>query len=134
LPESFDTSINFGARELVFELGNAAFVQRLRFLGGVIFRIFGQVAMGTRFRNGLNDPRTLFLLATAQLFFERGIARGGHGNLVHIRCLSKIHLRAEDGPSAPDTKNPRPRGRNPASRTAGIQENEGERSRPPLVS
>ena len=82
-PESFDTSMNFGARELVLELGDAAFVQRLRFLRRVIFGVLGQVAVGARVGDLLNDARPLHLLAVLELGLKRRVALRRHRNLVH---------------------------------------------------
>ncbi len=46
-----------GARQLVLELGDAALVERLRFLGGVIFGVLRQVAVRARVGDLLDDAR-----------------------------------------------------------------------------
>ena len=56
-----------GARELVLELGDAALVERLRFLGGVIFSVLRQVAVRARVGDLLNDAGPLDLLAMLEL-------------------------------------------------------------------
>jgi hypothetical protein len=59
----------------------------------MVFSIFGKIAMRAGFRNGLDDARTLFLLAPAQLFLERLESSGGHRDLVH-----HLFLPAADSP------------------------------------
>src|SRR6478609_11788193 len=66
-----------GARKLVLQLGDAAFVVGLLFLGGVIFCVLRQIAMGARLRDVLDDARTLHLLALLQLIFQGGVTAGG---------------------------------------------------------
>ena len=61
---------HLGARELVLELGDAALVVRLLFLGGVILRVLRQVAMGARVGDLLDDPRAFHRLALLELVFE----------------------------------------------------------------
>ena len=61
---------HLGAGDEIFQLVHAAFIEALRFLGGMILRVFGQVAMGARFRNRFDDARTLFLLTPAQFFLQ----------------------------------------------------------------
>ena len=56
---------NFGARQLVFKLGDAAFIERLGFLRGVIFGILRKIAMRARVGDLLDDPRPLFLAGNA---------------------------------------------------------------------
>ena len=46
-----------GARELVLKLGDAALVERLLLLGGMIFGILRQVAVRARVGDLLNDAR-----------------------------------------------------------------------------
>src|SRR5262249_33657005 len=48
---------HLGARELVLELGDAAFVVRLLFLGGVILGVLRQVAVGAGIGDLLDDAR-----------------------------------------------------------------------------
>src|SRR5579871_346396 len=72
-----------GARELVLQLGYAALVVRLLFLRGVILRVFRQVAMRARFRDVLDDARTILGLAPLQFFRQGGMAGRGHRNLFH---------------------------------------------------
>src|ERR1043166_2157709 len=71
------------ARELVLELGDRALVERLRFFGGVILRVLGQVTVRTRVGDLLDDAGALDLLAVLELLLEHGIARGRHWKLVH---------------------------------------------------
>src|ERR1700722_8540882 len=74
---------DIGARELVFELGNAAFVMRLLFFRGVIFRVLGKIAMRARLRDMLDNARAILRLAFLQLDLQRCVAAGGHRNLFH---------------------------------------------------
>src|SRR3954471_1353212 len=67
-----------GARELVLKLGDGALVERLLLLGGVILRVLGEVAMGARLRDLLDDPRTFDLLAVLEIGLEHGVTRSGH--------------------------------------------------------
>ena len=66
-PESFETSMTSARAELVLEFGDAAFIEGLRFLGGVIFGVLRQVAMRARVGDLLNDARPLDLLAVLEL-------------------------------------------------------------------
>src|SRR5207342_2836627 len=72
-----------GARQLVLELGDAALIERLRFLRGVIFGVLRQVAVRARVGDLLDDAGPLNLLAMLELGFERRIAGGRHRNLFH---------------------------------------------------
>src|SRR5579859_1036017 len=80
---------HLGAGELVLELGDVAFVERLRLFGGMIFGVLRKIAVGARVGDLLNDARPLDLLALPQLGLQRGIARRGHRNLVHRSRTSK---------------------------------------------
>ena len=66
---------HLGARELVLELGDAALVERLRFLGGVIFGVLRQVAVRARLGDLLNDARPFDLLALLQFVLQHGSSR-----------------------------------------------------------
>ena len=88
------------ARQFVLEFGNAPLVQGLRFLGGVIFRVLGQIAMRARFGDRLDDARTLDLLAPLQLLFEGDMAARRHGELVHAHSLSRLNLKNASPSSA----------------------------------
>ena len=46
---------HFGAADLVFEFHHPAFDEAWLLLGGVIFGVFRQIAMGTRFRDHADD-------------------------------------------------------------------------------
>ena len=72
-----------GARELVLELGDGAFVERLLLLGGVILGVLRQVAVGARLRDLLDDARPLDLLAVLEFGLEHGVTRRGHRNFVN---------------------------------------------------
>jgi hypothetical protein len=61
---------DLGARDQVLDFADAAFIVALGFLGGMVFGIFRQVAMGARFGNCLDDARALFLLTPAQFFLQ----------------------------------------------------------------
>src|SRR6202043_2777521 len=74
---------DFGARQLVLELGDAALVERLRFLGGMIFGVLREIAVGARIGDLLDDARTLHLLAVLELGLERRIPVRSHRYLVH---------------------------------------------------
>jgi len=96
---------DFGARELVLELGDVALVERLRFLGGVIFGVLGQIAVGPGVRDLLDDARPLDLLAMFQFGLERGVTRPRHGNFVHRSqtskpAKSKLASRSDHRPAA----------------------------------
>src|SRR5580692_7512410 len=79
---------DLGARQLVLELGDAALVERLRFLGRVIFGILRKIAVRARIGNLLDDARALSLLAMLELGLECRIARRRHGNFIHCRTTS----------------------------------------------
>src|SRR5579863_10423492 len=72
-----------GARKLVFQLGDAALVERLRFFGGVILSVLRKVAMGARVGDLLDDARALHLLAVFELSSEGAVALRRHWNFVH---------------------------------------------------
>src|SRR6185437_15748295 len=72
-----------GARQLVFEFGDAPLVERLLLLGGVIFGVLRQVAVRARVGDLLDDARPLDRLAVLELGLERRIAGRRHWNLVH---------------------------------------------------
>src|SRR5262245_49069816 len=74
---------DFGAREPILELGDAALVKRLGLFGSVILGVLRQVAMRARIRDLLDDARPLDLLAVLELVLEHGVARRRHRNLVH---------------------------------------------------
>src|SRR6516162_563427 len=79
-----------GARELVLKLGYAAFVVRLLFLRGVIFRVLGQVAMRARLGDVLNDARTLHRLPLLQFVRQRSMADRSHRNLFnHLSSFNR---------------------------------------------
>jgi hypothetical protein len=79
---------DIGARKLVLQLGDTAFVVGLLFLRGVIFRILRKVAMRARFRDMLDDARTLHRLALLQFNLKGGITAGRHRNLFHHSLTS----------------------------------------------
>src|SRR5450631_4583217 len=74
---------NVGARKLVLQLGDPAFIMGLLFLGGVILRILRKVAMRARLGDMLDDARTIHRLALLQFNLEGGITARGHRNLFH---------------------------------------------------
>ena len=74
---------HLGPRDQVFQFAHPAFIVALGFLGGVIFGIFRKVAMGARFRNRFDDPRTLFLLAPAKLLVQLGKTTLRHRNFFY---------------------------------------------------
>src|SRR5712664_857933 len=79
---------NIGARKLVLQLGDTAFVVGLLFLRGVILRVLRKVAMRARLGDMLDDARTLHRLALLQFDLKCGITAGGHRNLFHHPSLS----------------------------------------------
>src|SRR3981081_733495 len=74
---------DIGARKLVLQLGDTAFVVGLFFLGGVILRVLRKVAMRARLGDMLDDARTLHRLALLQFDLKRGITARRHRNLFH---------------------------------------------------
>src|SRR3954447_21487946 len=82
-----------GARQLVLELGDAALIVRLLFLGGVIFGVLRQVTVRARIRDMRDDARTVLRLPLLQLGLQRGIAGCGHRNLLGHRFSSFISCR-----------------------------------------
>ena len=74
---------DLGSRHAILDLGDAALDPALPILGGVILRVFGEVAMRARFADGGRDRRPLLRLETPQLFVEGMEALGGHRYLVH---------------------------------------------------
>jgi hypothetical protein len=73
------------AAELRFHFLDAAFDERLLFLGGVVFGVFRQVALGTRLGDGVDHRRTLDGLEALQLFLQEFGATLGNRNGAH--CL-----------------------------------------------
>ena len=76
---------HFGAADLVFQFHDAAFDEALAFLGGVIFGILRQIAMGARFRDRLDDLMAVHVLEPVQLVFQGLEARSRHRNFFHHR-------------------------------------------------
>src|SRR6185312_2872173 len=105
---------DIGAREFVLDLGNAALIMRLLLLGGVIFRVFGEIAMRARFGNMLDDTRALDRLALLQLVLKRGIAESGHRYLFHHLPSSFNLMRANRGARTNAESEPAHGGRVPA--------------------
>jgi hypothetical protein len=85
---------HFGARKLVLELGDATLVVRLGFLGGVIFGVLGEVAVGARSGNELDDPRPLSARAQqARRIYRIGLWRVA----MRVRRLA-AHVTARSSP------------------------------------
>ncbi len=70
--------------ELVLEVGDARLGDALLLLGGMIFGILRQIAVGARFGDLLDDARALDGLEILDLSLKRSIALRGHRHLVHI--------------------------------------------------
>src|SRR5262249_49013552 len=66
---------HLGAREPILKLGDAAFVERLLLLGGVVLSVLRQVAVRARVGDLLDDARALDLLAVPELVLQNGITR-----------------------------------------------------------
>ena len=62
---------DLGRAELALNLGDTALVEALLFLGRVVFRVFLEIAMRTRFLDGRDDSRTFGLLQPCQLVAQR---------------------------------------------------------------
>ena len=75
-------------RQLVLEVGHARLGDALLLLGGVIFRVLGEIAMGPGVGDLLDDPRALDGLEMLDLGLECCIALRGHRHLVHLRQSS----------------------------------------------
>src|SRR6185312_5762785 len=74
---------DLGPRDEILKFADAAFVEALLLLGGVIFGIFGKVAVRARLGDRLDDARPLLLLAPAQFFLQRFEPFACHRDLVH---------------------------------------------------
>src|SRR5208282_1974551 len=74
---------DFGARELVLELGDAALVERLRLLRRVVLGVLREIAMGPRVGDLLDDAGPFDLLAVLEFSLKRRMALRGHRNLIH---------------------------------------------------
>ena len=59
------------ARQLAFEFGDAAFDEGLALLGGVVFGVFGQVAVRTRFGDRVDHDAAFLGLELVQLFLQQ---------------------------------------------------------------
>ena len=59
-------------RQLAFDLLDAAFDKALAVLGGFVFGVFAQIALGTRFGDGVDDPgrSTVLSLCNSALSFS----------------------------------------------------------------
>src|SRR6202043_2833382 len=102
----------------VFQLGDAGFVMRLLFLGGVIFRVLRKVAMRALLGDMLDDARTLHRLALLQLDLKGGITASGHRNLFHHLSMSFNFMRTIRRPRTnAETEHPHD-GRVPVTRAA----------------
>ena len=73
------------AADLVFQIGDRRFNLPLAFLGGMVFGIFGKIAVGAGFLDGVYDPGTLLaqqLELGSQLFIafleHRQLFNTGH--------------------------------------------------------
>ena len=82
-PDSFETSMISARASLSSSSAMRALVERLLLLGGVILRVLGQIAVGARFGDLLDDARPFDLLAVLELVLEHGVARRGHRYLFH---------------------------------------------------
>ena len=83
VPDSLETSIT-SARPIWSSSSMTRPSMKLwRLLGGVIFGIFRQIAMGARFRDRLDDRVAFHVLELVHLVFQGFEARGGHGNSFH---------------------------------------------------
>src|SRR3569833_541394 len=78
-----------GEREQGFELLDAALVEALLLLGGVIFGVFAEIAVGARLGNGGDDARALVSGAMTIILGQRGVAGWGHRNLVGHRLSAR---------------------------------------------
>src|SRR5581483_955947 len=82
---------DFGALQLVFELGDAPFIERLSLLGGVVFRVLRKVAMAARLGDRLDDARALDLLQALEFLEKLGMASDGDRKLLHPQpCLDLL--------------------------------------------
>ena len=78
---------NLGAAYAVFQLGDLRLDLTLAFLGGMIFGIFRQVAMGARLLDGVHDPRP-FLPEMVELRGDLLVALREHGHFFHCSTYS----------------------------------------------
>mgnify|MGYP006170206255 CR=1 FL=1 len=69
--------------KLVVELADAALDKALLLLGGVVFRVLGQVAMRTSLGNGRNDAGPLNGLQHLEFSLKGSVAFGGHRYAFH---------------------------------------------------
>jgi hypothetical protein len=100
---------DFSTRHQILKLADAAFIEALLLLGGVIFGVFRKVAMRTCLGDRFDDARPLFLLAPAQLFLESLETSACHRHFVHHLTFSCQPLKRdrpcrwvqkENGPAA----------------------------------
>ena len=77
------STVMFGATEAILEVGDTRLVHALLLLGRVIFRVLGEIAVRTRFGDGLNDAWTLLRFEALQLRFQRAEAFHSHRNPFH---------------------------------------------------
>ena len=75
---------DIGSGEFVFQLRDVALIETLRLLGGVVFRVFGEVAVRSGFLNRLDNLGTLNGPKSMEFLLKGGAPFGRHGNSVHI--------------------------------------------------
>jgi hypothetical protein len=73
---------NFGAGYFVIEFLDAALDETLTIFGGIVFGVFGKVAMPARFGDILYDPGALHADQTFQFVLEMAVTFFGHGEAV----------------------------------------------------
>src|SRR4029079_3136322 len=69
----------------------------LTLLGGVIFGILAEIAVGACFLDRLNDGRTLLNLEATQLIVEVAVALGQHRHLFARHCINPFNSKPRPG-------------------------------------
>src|SRR4029079_7800080 len=90
--------------ELALDLEDAAFDEALLVLGGLVLGVLGQVALGTRFGDGLDDGVALDVLQPAELFPKLFGTASGERDGGHSKNLDKKAKPPRETPAAAGQK------------------------------
>src|SRR5438034_9225114 len=91
---------HIGTADLILELGDARFKPALLFLCGMIFGVFGEIAMRARFFDRSDDTGALDHLQMFDLVHHCGVTRLSHWNLFH-HCFKSVSSSFSGGPRRP---------------------------------
>ena len=85
------------AGQAVLELAQARLDLALPLLGGVVLRVLGDVAVGSRGLDLAHDARALLRAQAPKLLLEQRVAARGHGNPIHAGLRKRSDARPNNG-------------------------------------